>query len=136
MSGSSSTTSTRSAEVPVSITGSSCRFQRHAVNSALVTNTLRYRCTPSPGGGRVALQIIRQTTGLSYSMRFCRSSLALALALACAPAQLPRGTEPVDLVIASTTDVHGRVTAWDYYANNPETIRGLTRAATIVDSIR
>src|SRR6267143_4953414 len=69
-------------------------------------------------------------------MRFCRSSLALALALACAPAQLPRGTEPVDLVIASTTDVHGRVTAWDYYANNPESIRCLTRAATIVDSVR
>lgn len=56
--------------------------------------------------------------------------------IGCAPAQLPRGTEPGDLVIATTTDVHGRVTAWDYYANNPETIRGLTRAATIVDSVR
>ena len=69
-------------------------------------------------------------------MRFSRSPLAVLLVLACAPAQLPRGAEPVDLVIASTTDVHGRVTAWDYYANKPETIRGLTRAATIVDSVR
>src|SRR3954471_22590815 len=54
----------------------------------------------------------------------------------CAPSQLPRSAAPVDLVIATTTDVHGRVTAWDYYANRVETIRGLTRAATIVDSVR
>lgn len=70
-------------------------------------------------------------------MRFSPSSAAILLLTACAPAQLPRGaTEAVDLVIASTTDVHGRVTAWDYYANKPETIRGLSRAATIVDSVR
>jgi len=62
---------------------------------------------------------------------------ALALgSVGCASAQLPRASESVDLLIASTTDVHGRVTAWDYYANKPETIRGLTRAATIVDSVR
>ena len=62
---------------------------------------------------------------------------ALALGfIGCAPAQLPRAAESVDLVIASTTDVHCRVTAWDYYANKPEAIRGLTRAATIVDSVR
>ena len=60
----------------------------------------------------------------------------LAVLLACAPAQLPVSRTPIDLVIATTTDVHGRITAWDYYANNPETIRGLTRAATIVDSVR
>ncbi|HEV7595187.1 MAG TPA: 5'-nucleotidase C-terminal domain-containing protein, partial [Gemmatimonadaceae bacterium] len=69
-------------------------------------------------------------------MRLAHSSLAVLLVLACAPSQLPRTAEPVDLVIASTTDVHGRVTAWDYYANRSETIRGLTRAATIVDSVR
>ena len=69
-------------------------------------------------------------------MRFRPSSVALLLALACAPAQLPRSPQPIDLVIATTTDVHGRITAWDYYANRPETIRGLTRAATIVDSAR
>jgi 2',3'-cyclic-nucleotide 2'-phosphodiesterase (5'-nucleotidase family) len=58
------------------------------------------------------------------------------LAVACAPAQLPRSTQPVDLVVATTTDVHGRITAWDYYANQSDAIRGLTRAATIVDSVR
>jgi 2',3'-cyclic-nucleotide 2'-phosphodiesterase (5'-nucleotidase family) len=56
--------------------------------------------------------------------------------IACAPAQLPRSTEPVDLVVATTTDVHGRLRAWDYYANQAEAVRGLSRAATIVDSVR
>lgn len=60
----------------------------------------------------------------------------LLFVIACAPAQLPRTSQPVDLVVATTTDVHGRITAWDYYANRPEMIRGLTRAATIVDSVR
>jgi 2',3'-cyclic-nucleotide 2'-phosphodiesterase (5'-nucleotidase family) len=66
-----------------------------------------------------------------------RSLLCGALTLAaCAPAQLPRTAEPVDLVIAATTDVHGRLRAWDYYLNQPEAVRGLSRAATIVDSVR
>ena len=47
-----------------------------------------------------------------------------------------RPPEPVDLVIATTTDVHGRLRAWDYYANQAEAVRGLSRAATIVDSVR
>lgn len=41
-----------------------------------------------------------------------------------------------DLVVAATTDVHGYVRGWDYYANAPDTLRGLTRAATIIDSLR
>ncbi|MEO8910403.1 MAG: 5'-nucleotidase C-terminal domain-containing protein [Gemmatimonadaceae bacterium] len=66
-----------------------------------------------------------------------RVSYCIALfALACAPGRLQRASQPIDLVVATTTDVHGRITAWDYYANRPETIRGLTRAATIVDSVR
>ena len=69
-------------------------------------------------------------------MRLRPSYAALLLAVACAPAQLPRSTQPVDLVVATTTDVHGRITAWDYYANQSDAIRGLTRAATIVDSVR
>ncbi|MFI5232947.1 MAG: 5'-nucleotidase C-terminal domain-containing protein [Gemmatimonadales bacterium] len=44
--------------------------------------------------------------------------------------------QTVDLVIASTTDVHGRVRGWDYYADTAETARGLSRAATIIDSAR
>jgi 2',3'-cyclic-nucleotide 2'-phosphodiesterase (5'-nucleotidase family) len=43
---------------------------------------------------------------------------------------------PVDIVIAATTDVHGYVRGWDYYANAPDTMRGLSRVATIVDSLR
>ena len=42
----------------------------------------------------------------------------------------------VDLVVAATTDVHGRVTGWDYYAGAADTVRGLARVATIVDSLR
>ena len=42
----------------------------------------------------------------------------------------------VDLVVAATTDTHGRLRSWDYYANAPEPQRGLTRIATIVDSLR
>jgi len=69
-------------------------------------------------------------------MRFQLFWFVALLSLACAPAQLPRSAEPVDLVVATTTDVHGRLRAWDYYANKAETVRGLTRAATIVDSVR
>ena len=64
------------------------------------------------------------------------ASLLTTTLIACAPAQLPRTAGPVDLVIATTTDVHGRLRAWDYYAAKTETLRGLTRAATIVDSVR
>ncbi|MEO7502116.1 MAG: 5'-nucleotidase C-terminal domain-containing protein, partial [Gemmatimonadaceae bacterium] len=41
-----------------------------------------------------------------------------------------------DIVIVSTTDVHGHIRAWDYYADSAEASRGLSRAATIIDSVR
>src|SRR5687768_14579224 len=69
-------------------------------------------------------------------MTFRALACASLILLACPPAQLPRSTAPVDLVVAATTDVHGRLRAWDYYANDAETVRGLSRAATIVDSVR
>ena len=66
---------------------------------------------------------------------------AVAGATSCAanagvvrPATAP--TNAVDLVVAATTDVHGRLTGWDYYAGAPDSTRGLARAATIVDSVR
>ena len=40
------------------------------------------------------------------------------------------------LRIAATTDVHGHVRGWDYYQNRADPVRGLTRAATIIDSVR
>lgn len=42
----------------------------------------------------------------------------------------------VELLVAATTDVHGRLRAWDYYAGREEPDRGLTRIAAIVDSLR
>ena len=75
-------------------------------------------------------------------MRFPRllriaPACAAALVLGCVarPAAAP-GPATVDLVVAATTDVHGRLRGWEYYANAPDTIRGLSRAATIVDSLR
>ena len=59
--------------------------------------------------------------------------------VAPAPAAAPAADSAcpaTDLVVAATTDVHGRLRAWDYYADAPEAVRGLTRAATVVDSIR
>ena len=47
-----------------------------------------------------------------------------ALLLACVPPSNLGPPEPVDLVIAATTDVHGRLRAWDYYANRPRLCAG------------
>jgi 2',3'-cyclic-nucleotide 2'-phosphodiesterase (5'-nucleotidase family) len=62
---------------------------------------------------------------------------------ACArPASTPTpvaamtGADSVDLIIAATTDVHGWLRGWDYFNNAPDTTRGLSRVATIVDSLR
>ncbi|MGH7656554.1 MAG: 5'-nucleotidase C-terminal domain-containing protein [Gemmatimonadaceae bacterium] len=62
--------------------------------------------------------------------RFAAAACILCVCGAAAAAQT------VDLVVAATTDVHGRVRGWDYYADTAETARGLSRAATIVDSAR
>lgn len=62
--------------------------------------------------------------------------VATLLGGACALPMLHESTRSVDLVVAATTDVHGYVRGWDYYGNRPDTTRGLTRVATIVDSLR
>ena len=49
---------------------------------------------------------------------------------------LPPPTTAADLVIAATTDVHGRIRSYDYFTNQVERVRGLSRVATIVDSLR
>ena len=43
--------------------------------------------------------------------------------------------DSVHVVVAATTDVHGRVYHWDYL-NDREAPWGLTRVATVVDSLR
>jgi len=44
--------------------------------------------------------------------------------------------DTVSIVVAATTDVHGRLRGWDYFANSADTLRGLSRSATIIDSVR
>ncbi|MBC7790369.1 MAG: 5'-nucleotidase C-terminal domain-containing protein [Anaerolineae bacterium] len=68
----------------------------------------------------------------------------LALIAACAPStqtgrpnSLPTtATEPVELMVAATTDQHGRLRGWDYYLGAANSKHSLARAATIVDSLR
>jgi 2',3'-cyclic-nucleotide 2'-phosphodiesterase (5'-nucleotidase family) len=67
--------------------------------------------------------------------RFPALALLAGLAGGCArPAVAPEG--PVELLVAATTDVHGRLRGWDYFADSADAERGLSRAATIVDSLR
>lgn len=44
--------------------------------------------------------------------------------------------DSTEIVIAATTDVHGRLRGWDYYADAADSLRGLSRSATIIDSVR
>lgn len=73
-------------------------------------------------------------------MKTLRFAAIIAALAACAPSTHPSGqaqaSGPFELLVLGTTDVHGRVRSWDYYGDSAESIRGLTRAATIVDSIR
>ncbi len=59
----------------------------------------------------------------------------LVVCPAASPVAAQGGTQ-FDLVVAATTDVHGRVRGWDYYANAADPARSLAGAATIVDSVR
>ncbi|HJU89529.1 MAG TPA: 5'-nucleotidase C-terminal domain-containing protein [Gemmatimonadaceae bacterium] len=77
--------------------------------------------------------------------RFACLGLIVVLAACVAPAARqpvlvgvdePVAPDQVELLIAATTDVHGRLRGWDYYENAPDTVRGLARAATVVDSLR
>lgn len=70
-----------------------------------------------------------------------RSSLILALlaaATSCAHPAATVGSDAgaFDLVVAATTDTHGRIRGWNYESDRADPARGLTRAATIVDSLR
>ena len=56
-----------------------------------------------------------------------------AILLACLSFAAPADTARV--IIVATTDVHGNATAWDYALERPFQ-GGLTRAATVVDSLR
>ena len=62
--------------------------------------------------------------------------LTLGATLSCGRPVLQTGGGSLDLVVAATTDVHGRARGWDYYTNAPDTLRGLARVGTIIDSLR
>ncbi len=65
--------------------------------------------------------------------------MALLAAGACVAPRMAGRASPADtltIVIAATTDVHGWLRGWDYFANAADMNRGLARAATIVDSLR
>ena len=68
--------------------------------------------------------------------RWAAGAAALS-ALSCgSPVVLQTGGGTLDLVVAATTDVHGRARGWDYYTNTADTTRGLARVGTIIDSLR
>ncbi|MFN3597980.1 MAG: bifunctional metallophosphatase/5'-nucleotidase [Rubricoccaceae bacterium] len=58
------------------------------------------------------------------------SLLLLPLAAAQAPADTTR------IVVMATTDLHGHLLPWDYYADRPDERLGLAKVATLVDSVR
>src|SRR5438445_13360831 len=89
MSGSSSTTRTRSAVALWSVTSGSCLSRRGGVNSPSVTNTLRHRCTPWPEFARRALHFTRANE-LLRAMHYRPSILhPPVLSAPCAPSHHP-----------------------------------------------
>src|SRR5215204_1174729 len=69
-------------------------------------------------------------------------ALLISLAAGAGPqrptpsATMPVGPDTLELLVAGTTDAHGWLRGWDYFRNGPDTTRGLTRIATIIDSLR
>jgi 2',3'-cyclic-nucleotide 2'-phosphodiesterase (5'-nucleotidase family) len=62
---------------------------------------------------------------------------ALSLVAGCAYAAAGAADgDTFDLIVAGTTDVHGRLRGWNYESDAADPVRGLSRAATIVDSLR
>ena len=71
-------------------------------------------------------------------MRFlARAALAsLPLGTLAFAASTAQRAPDITILVAATTDVHGHLVGWDYYSSRVDTARGLSRAATIVDSLR
>jgi 2',3'-cyclic-nucleotide 2'-phosphodiesterase (5'-nucleotidase family) len=84
------------------------------------------------------------TPGTPRWPRARAAALAGAAAAACAtpgprpaPAAAPApAPDTLTVVLAATTDVHGHLRAWDYFAARPDPAGSLAGAATIVDSLR
>src|SRR5512142_2035850 len=85
--------------------------------------------------------ISRALTGsLFVALGACATSPTPVPAPQASPAPVTAAPAPcadtTRLVVVTTTDTHGRLRGWDYELNRPDSIRGLTRAATVIDSIR
>lgn len=67
----------------------------------------------------------------------CVSGLICALLASCGASPDGGATNrDASIVIAATTDVHGRLRGWDYYTNSADTARSLAALATVLDSVR
>ena len=64
------------------------------------------------------------------------TSLSACAPRSAAPALAGDSGEKFELVVASTTDVHGHLRGWDYYGAAPDPVHSLAAAATVVDSVR
>ncbi len=67
------------------------------------------------------------------------AAAAAAIAVAPATAALAAPGDPIELTILSTTDTHGHVVNWDYFADAPYPAGeelGLARAGTRIDEVR
>jgi 2',3'-cyclic-nucleotide 2'-phosphodiesterase/3'-nucleotidase len=78
---------------------------------------------------------------LTARHRLTMGAGALALALLAAPATAATAApgDPIDLTILSTTDLHGHVLDWDYFADAPYPAGeelGLARAGTLIEQVR
>src|SRR5215208_1262852 len=74
-------------------------------------------------------------------IRFLQAAGTLTAVAACArpsvaPVTPTASAAPVELVVAATTDIHGRVRGWNYDLDTSDPAVGLSHAATIVDSLR
>jgi 2',3'-cyclic-nucleotide 2'-phosphodiesterase (5'-nucleotidase family) len=81
----------------------------------------------------------RLAGGVAALLAACTPQPSTPAATPAPEAQAPAVPPPppsMEVVVAATTDIHGRARGWDYYANEADTLRGLARAALVVDSLR
>ncbi|MGY1884925.1 bifunctional metallophosphatase/5'-nucleotidase [Blastococcus sp. SYSU DS0753] len=80
---------------------------------------------------------MRRRTTLSVAA----AAAALTMATMSPAAAAPGTADDLTLTMLATTDLHGRVQNWDYFADRPYSERagfetGLAKVATVVDSVR
>ena len=92
----------------------------------------RAECGDSPNAAPGIRRVHRNRRNRRNRRYNSPTMLSLLFAASLAAAQVP---DSAHVVVIATTDVHGRATSWDYVADRAST-GGLTRVATIVDSLR